>query len=37
MMDVTKVLLTLNKTFQSEKLCIMVMVTTLETTLPLLD
>ena len=37
MMDVTKVLSTFRKTFQSDKLCITYMVTTLETTLPLLD
>ena len=33
MMDVTKVLTTLSKTFQSDELCITDMVTTLETTL----
>ena len=37
MMDVAKVLPTLSKTFQSAKLCITDMVTTLETTLTLLD
>ena len=37
MMDVTNVLSTLSKTFQSDKLCITDMDTTLETTLPLLD
>ena len=33
MMDVTKVLSTLSKTFQSDELCITDMVTTLETTM----
>ena len=33
MMDVTKVLSTLNKTFQSDELCITDMVTTRETTM----
>ena len=37
MMDVTKVLSTFSKTFQIDKLSITDMVTTLETTLPLLD
>ena len=37
MMDVTNVLSTLSKTFHSDQLCITDMVTTLETTLPLLD
>ena len=37
MMDATKVLSTLSKTFQSDKLCTTDMVTTLETTLTLLD
>ena len=37
MMDVTKVLSTLSKTFQNDRICITDMVTTLDTTLPLLN
>ena len=37
MINVTKLLSKFSKTFQSDKLCITDMVTTLETTLPLLD
>ena len=36
MMDVTKILSTLSKTFQSDKLCVTDIFTTLETTPPLL-
>ena len=36
-MDVTNVLSTLGKTFQSQDLCITEIITTLEITLPLLD
>ena len=37
MMDLTKVLSTLSKTFQNDRLCITDMATTFDTTLPLLN